>query len=66
MSEPRPIEEIYAELAAHPDFVIGGYLTRDHVIDAGWSPDRLPSKFADNNAEAVSDLMYELVEEGQS
>ena len=55
----RPIEEIYRELAAHPDFVIGNYLSRQHVEDAGFDLDDLPQSFADDNADMLSEAMLD-------
>jgi hypothetical protein len=57
----RSIEDIYYELANHPDFVMGNYLARTHVLAAGYDPDALPEDFADMCADDISDTMFALL-----
>lgn len=67
MSDPRPIEEIYAELAAHPDFVVGGYLSRQHLAEEGIEAEELDHDgiFDGMNA-AANEELWSIVRESAS
>lgn len=57
----RSIDDIAAELFAHPEFVIGNFLTRDHLTEAGIDPDKVDSRVAEWAADSLSEEMMEHV-----
>lgn len=64
MADPveRPINEIYAELASHSEFVCGNYFTAEHLSDAGWSDDEIDELDEDHVADVISRAVFEMNE----
>jgi hypothetical protein len=61
---PRDLASLYAELAAHPDFVVGGFLSRDHLSEAGIDPDLLDRDgIMDTMNSAANDELWSIVRE---
>jgi hypothetical protein len=56
----RDIDEIANELFSHPDFVVGNFLTKQHLIDAGYELDKVHNM--DWAADPISDTMWECVD----
>lgn len=56
-------DDLCSAVFQHPDYVIGNMLSRQHIIDNGYDPDKLDPKLADWAAEPVSEVMWECVAE---
>lgn len=56
----RTIDEIAKELFAHPDFVVGNFLTRQHIAEMGYDLDSIGDmSWA---VDPISETMWECVD----